>query len=75
MTVKITINDRLFDHDPPCITYEEVVALAGYAGNEYLVKYSSKRDGVVRREGTLNVGTTVLITDVMSFRVSHAGNA
>lgn len=72
---KITINERLFDFTPSNITYEEVVALAGYTGNEYLVKYNSKRDGILHREGTLKPGASVLITDVMTFRVSHAGNA
>ena len=73
--VKITVNDRLVDFDPPYITYEEVVALAGLTGNEYLVRYSSKRDDIVRHEGVLRIGASVLVTDVMSFRVSHAGNA
>ena len=73
---KITINEQLIDFDPPCITYREVVDLAGYVGsNECLVRYTSKRDGAVRREATLMPGTAVVIQDVMSFRVSHAGNA
>lgn len=72
---KITINDRLIDFDVPHITYEEVVALAGLTGNECLVKYSSRRDDIIHRQGTLIVGASVLITDVMTFRVSHAGNA
>jgi hypothetical protein len=73
---KIVVNERLVEFTPACITYEEVVALAGFIGNEYFVAYSSKRDGLVIREGRMCPGCLpVLVTDVMAFRVSHAGNA
>lgn len=73
---KIVVNERLIEFTPACITYEEVVTLAGFSGNECFVAYSSKRDGIVIRKGLMRPGCLpVLITDVMTFRVSHAGNA
>lgn len=73
--MKIMVNGCLVDFEPVCISYEEIVALAGLTGTPS-VTYCSKRDGDVRREGTMYTGCSpVLVTDVMVFNVSHTGGA
>lgn len=73
---KIAINETWVEFAPACITYEEVVALAGHTGNEYVVTYRSKRDGRVQREGRMRPGCDpVLVTDVMLFSVTRTGDA
>lgn len=72
---KITVNGSLVDFEPVCISYEQVVALAGFTGTPS-VTYSSKRDGDVHRQGTMYTGCSpVLLTDAMVFNVAHTGNA
>lgn len=76
MIAKITVNDRVVDFDRISITYDEVVALADMPGPECHVMFTSRRDGVICRTGSMHAASTpVLITDVMTFRVSHTGNA
>lgn len=75
--MRIIINDRVIDiHEATLqLTYEEVVALGGESGTPF-VKYSSKRDDVVVRSGTMNPGGfPVLLTDVMWFRITQTGSA
>lgn len=73
--MKIIVNGSLVDFEPACISYEEIVALAGLIGRPS-VTYCSKRDGDVRREGIMYVGCSpVLLTDVMAFSVVHTGDA
>jgi len=72
---KITVNGRLVGFEPVAISYEEIVSLAGLTGTPS-VTYCSKRDGDVRREGTMYTGCSpVLVTDVMTFNVVHTGGA
>jgi hypothetical protein len=73
---KIAINENWVEFAPVCITYEEVITLAGLTGSEYVVTYRSKRDGHIQREGRMKPGCApVLVTDVMMFSVAHTGNA
>lgn len=73
--MKIIVNGRLVDFESVCISYEEVIALAGLIGTPS-VTYCSKRDGDVRREGTMYTGCSpVLVSDVMTFNVAHTGGA
>jgi hypothetical protein len=72
---KITVNDRLVEFEPISISYEEVVALSGLTGTPS-VTYCSKRDGDIRRQGTMYMGCSpVLVTDAMTFNVVHTGGA
>lgn len=73
--VKIIVNGRPVDFEPAHISYAEIVGLAGLTGTPS-VTYCSKRDGDVRREGTMYTGCSpVLVTDVMTFDVVHTGGA
>lgn len=73
--MKIVVNGNLVEFEPAYISYEEIVALAGLTGTPS-VTYRSKRDGDVRREGTMYTGCSpVLLTDVMTFSVVHTGGA
>lgn len=72
---KITVNGQLVEFEPVCISYEEVVAFSGLSGSPS-VAYCSRRDGDVRRQGTMYVGCSpVLVTDAMTFNVAHTGGA
>jgi len=73
--MRIIVNGFAVYFEPACISYQEIVELAGLTGTPS-VTYSSKRDGDVRREGTMHAGCSpVLLTDVMVFNVVHTGGA
>lgn len=73
--MKITVNDRLVDFESMSISYGEVIALAGITDTPY-VTYGRKRDGEIRREGTMHAGCSAIpITDEMAFNVTHTGGA
>lgn len=73
--MRIVVNGRPVQTNQVCISYEEIVALAGHTGTPS-VAYCSRRDGDVRRQGTMYVGCSpVLLTDVMTFDVVHTGGA
>ena len=60
---------------PGHVSYEEVVALAGLSGAP-TVTYAGKRDGDVRRQGTMYTGCPpVVVEDGMVFNVIHTGGA
>lgn len=68
---KVCVNGRLVAFEPAHITYEEIVRLSGLTGNPS-VTYCSKRDGDVRRQGTMYAGCSpVLVTDAMTFNIVH----
>lgn len=74
-TMRIIVNGASIEFKETSISYEEIVNLSGLTGSPS-VAYCSKRDGDVRRDGTMYAGCSpVLLTDVMVFTVAHTGSA
>lgn len=73
--MRVIVNGCSIQTDLVCVSYEEVVEWAGLTGTPSVI-YCSRRDGDVRRQGTMYAGCpSVLLSDVMTFNVAHTGGA
>ena len=73
--LKIIVNGKTIDAPASYATYEEIVELAGHAGNP-TVTYSAWLSKDVRKSGVMfTTCEPVEIVDGMHFEVVHTGNA
>jgi hypothetical protein len=72
--MQINVNGRIVTANKPRYSYEEIVAIAGKAGNPTTVYYW-QGPGDITRQGTLYTGKSINVEDGMQFTCVHTGNA